>query len=69
MQHEITHICNVFEENGEVMNAGWSRQPVFTYNEPMSKMSGKHGERDCYFVNNGEVSLYLSVYWRATSTS
>ena len=61
LQHEITHICNVFEENGEVMNAGWSRQPVFTYNEPMSKMSGKHGERDCYFVNNGEVSLYLSV--------
>lgn len=54
-------ICNVFEENGEVMNAGWARRPVFVYNEPMSKMSGKHGERDCYFINNGEVSLYLSV--------
>lgn len=61
MQHEITKPCYVFEENGEVMNAGWARKPVFIYNEPQSKMSGKHSERDCYFVNNGEVSLYLSV--------
>ena len=53
--------CNVFEENGEVMQAGWARRPVFVYNEQMSKTSGKHGERDCYFINNGEVSLYLSV--------
>ena len=61
MQHEITQPCMVFEKNGEVMNAGWSRKAVFCYNEPMSRLSGKHGERDCYFINNGEVSLYLSV--------
>lgn len=61
MQHEIIQACNVFENNGEVMNAGWSRKPVFIYNEAQSKMSGRHSERDCYFVNNGEVSLYLSV--------
>ena len=61
MQHEITSECNVFESNGEVMHAGWSRNPVFIYNEPASKASGKHSERDCYFINNGEVSLYLSV--------
>ena len=61
LQREILEPCKVFEENGEVMQAGWARSPVFIYNEPQSKMSGKHCERDCYFINNGEVSLYLSV--------
>ena len=61
MQREITTKCNVFEENGEVMQAGWAKSPVFEYNSEQSKTSGKHSERDCYFINNGEVSLYLSV--------
>ncbi len=50
-----------FEENGEVMCAGWARTPVFEYNSEQSKTSGKHSERDCYFISNTEVSLYLSV--------
>lgn len=61
MQHEITEIRRVFAPDGEVHTAGWARAPVFVYNEPLSKSAGKHGERDCYFLNNGEVSLYLSV--------
>ena len=61
MQHEITEKHNVFEENGEVMCAGWARTPVFEYNSEQSKTSGKHSERDCYFISNTEVSLYLSV--------
>ena len=61
MQREITENCNVFEENGEVLQAGWARRPVFIYNEEQSKTRGRHSERDCYFINNGEVSLYLSV--------
>ena len=61
MQREITATCNVFEKNGEVQQAGWARSSVFVYNEDQSKTRGKHGERDCYFINNGEVSLYLSV--------
>lgn len=60
MQHEILEPCNVFEQNGEVMQAGWAKSPVFIYNKQQSK-SGRHSERDCYFINNGEVSLYLSV--------
>lgn len=36
-------------------------KPLFRYNKEASKTNGRHGERDCYFVNNGEVSLYLSV--------
>ncbi len=61
MQREITRPCRIFEENGEVMNAGWARRPVFEYNSEASKTSGRHSERDCYFVNSDEVSLYLSV--------
>ena len=61
MQYEITEKHNVFEENGEVMCAGWARTPVFEYNSEQSKTSGKHSERDCYFISNTEVSLYLSV--------
>lgn len=61
MQREITTLCNVFEENGEVMNAGWARTPVFAYNEAQSKSSGRHSERDCYFINNGDISLYIAV--------
>ncbi len=61
MRHEITEKHNVFEENGEVMCAGWARTPVFEYNSKQSKTSRKHSERDCYFISNTEVSLYLSV--------
>lgn len=61
MQQEIKEKCSVFEENGEVLNAGWARTAVFDYNYEISKTAGKHGECDCYFINNGEVSLYLSV--------
>lgn len=61
MQREITTKCNVFEDNGEVLQAGWAKSSVFEYNSEQSKTAGKHSERDCYFINNGEVSLYLSV--------
>ena len=61
MQHEVLNKCPVFAPDGEVKRAGWARKPVFQYNKEASRTNGKHGERDCYFVNNGEVSLFLSV--------
>lgn len=61
LQREITEEHNVFEDNGEIMCAGWARRAVFNYNSEQSKTKGKHCERDCYFINNNEVSLYLSV--------
>lgn len=61
MQRELTEKCFVFENNGEVMNAGWAKSSVFDYNFEQSKTYRKHCERDCYFINNNEVSLYLSV--------
>ncbi|HCA05512.1 MAG TPA: hypothetical protein DEO32_06420 [Ruminococcaceae bacterium] len=60
LQREITQPCFVFESSGEVMQAGWARRPMFAYNKSKSK-SQHHCERDCYFINNGEVSLYLCV--------
>lgn len=61
MQREVTEKHNVFEENGEVMCAGWAKSPVFIYNKEKSKTNRLHAGRDCYFINNGEVSLYISV--------
>ena len=60
MQREITTPCYVFERDGEVMQAGWARKPMFAYNKSKSKAT-RHCERDCYFVNNGEASMYLCV--------
>lgn len=37
------------------------KNACFEYNSEQSKTSGKHSERDCYFISNTEVSLYLSV--------
>lgn len=61
MQREFSKMHNVFDTDGKVNIAGWSRNAVFEYNLEQSRTFGKHGERDCYFVNNNEVSLYLSV--------
>lgn len=61
MQREYTEKCDIFEAHGEVMEAGWAKSRVFEYNPSQSKTKGRHGQRHCWFVNNGEVSLYLSV--------
>ncbi len=60
LQREIVEKCRVFESNGEVMQAGWSKSPVFEYNKEDSK-SSRHSERDCYYISNENVAMYLSV--------
>lgn len=61
MQREITEKHKIFEQDGKVMCAGWSKSPVFEYNQEQSKTYGKHGKRDCYFISSDEVALYLSA--------
>lgn len=61
MQREITTPCNIFEENGEVMQAGWARTPVFIRNDEQSKALSRHCERLCWVINSNEAALYLSV--------
>ena len=33
MQYEYTMPQNIFEENGEVMCAGWAKKPYFNFNK------------------------------------
>ncbi len=61
MQKHITEDCKIFDTDGKVNIAGWSDKSVFEYNKEASSTVKKHGERDCYFINNNEVSLYISV--------
>ena len=61
MQREITEKHSVFEQNGEVMCAGWARAPLFEYNKEQSKSFSNHSYHSGCFVNNSEVSLYLSI--------
>ena len=60
LQREITQPCRVFEENGQVMQAGWARSPLFEFNESDSK-ARLICRREGFFVNNGEVSLYVAI--------
>ena len=61
LQREIIQPCNIFEENGEVMQAGWARTPVFIRNDELGKSVAKHCEREIIFINNGDVSLYFAI--------
>ena len=61
LQREITEKHSVFEQNGEVMCAGWARAPLFEYNKEQSKSFSNHSYHSGCFVNNSEVSLYLSI--------
>lgn len=61
MQREIIEKQKIFEQDGKVLCAGWSKNPVFEYNKMQSKRHRKHEERDCYFISNDEVALYLSA--------
>lgn len=56
MQKEYTEKCRVFEPNGRVLNAGWSKTQAFDYN-----INGSHSQRDTYFIGSDECSMYLSV--------
>ena len=61
MQHEYKEKHNVFEDNGEVLCAGWAKNDYFLFNKDDSKQSKHICEGLCYFINNGEISLYLSI--------
>ena len=60
MQREIINPCRVFEENGHVMQAGWAKSPIFSFNREDSK-ARTICRREGFCINNGEVSLYLAL--------
>ena len=57
MQYEYTMPQNIFEENGEVMCAGWAKKPYFNFNKELSKQNKHIKESVSYFLSTGEVSL------------
>ena len=61
MQYEYTEPHKVFEENGEVICAGWARKPYFIFNKEQSRQARHIKESVSYFLSNGEVSLYIGT--------
>ena len=50
MQYEYTMPQNIFEENGEVMCAGWAKKPYFNFNKELSKQNKHIKESVSYFL-------------------
>ena len=62
MQNEITADANLFSPDGSVEAVGWSKQPYLNYDKDYCKIpSIKLSERDCYYIHNDEMGLYLAV--------
>lgn len=61
MQREITAEQKIFDENGTVSIAGWSRADILEYNRNESKISGRHKGIDSYYIGNKEITLYISI--------
>ena len=61
MQNEIKKESDVFAENGQIQNIGWSRKPLFNFDKSMCRNRFALTERDSYMIANDKVSIYLSV--------
>lgn len=62
MQYEIKKEQSILNEKGTVVSAGWSKKPVFFYDADFCKIPRyKFKERDCYYINNEELGLYIAV--------
>ncbi|WP_405352733.1 DUF2804 family protein [Ruminococcus sp.] len=61
MQYEYTEPQKIFEENGEVMCAGWAKKPCFIYNNEQSRQAKHIKESVSYFLSTGEVSLFIGM--------
>lgn len=62
MQYEVKKAQPLLSEKGTVISVGWSKTPNFVYDKDFCKMSVfKRKERDCYYISNHDVGLYISV--------
>ncbi len=60
MQHKVDNV-NLFEDNGDVIVGGWSRERIFEYNKKDYPAPNKLTEKDSYFLSNGDMGFYLGV--------
>lgn len=61
MQQKIVGVKKLFDENGEVTFGGWSKSPLFEYNKEQYQAPNKLCEKDCYYISNNDVGLYIAV--------
>lgn len=68
MQREITEEKNIFDQNGKLCTAGWSRQPYFIYDKSLSKNRLSLNERDSYLIEGDGAAIYLSIAEKGISS-
>ena len=61
VQREITNDINIFDREGKVCCAGWSRRPYFNFDKSLSKNRFTLNERDSYLITGDGASIYLSI--------
>lgn len=61
MQNEIIEKTDAFADNGEVTLAGWSKKPNILFNSEMSKQEKSICKNSIYYINNGEISLFIML--------
>lgn len=61
MQREIQNEKNVFDTEGKICCAGWSRKPSFIFDKSLAKNRFSLNERDSYLIVGGGAAIYLSV--------
>lgn len=61
MQREILNETNIFDKEGKISCAGWSRSPLFVFDKSLSKNRFSLNERDSYLITGDGAAIYLSV--------
>lgn len=68
MQREITSEKNIFDSNGKICCAGWSRNPDFLFDKSLVKNRFTLNERDSYLIVGDGAAIYLSVAERGINS-
>jgi len=61
VQREIVNEKNIFDANGKLNCAGYSREPNFVFDKSLCKNRFTLNERDSYLIVGGGAAIYLSV--------
>ena len=62
VQNEITEPSNLFNEDGSLVQRGWARKPILTYNkEHIGRGWSRIKEWDHYSILNKEFGLQITI--------
>ena len=68
MQREIQNESNIFDSNGKICCAGWSRYPNFNFDKSLCKNRFSLNERDTYLICGDGAAIYLSIAEKGINT-